>query len=222
MKARHIVVIDPGTRVPEIDCFNRIARAAPIPCTYHLPAIHGVDSLFRVSDAVAGIIVLGSGASVHDGLDWQREMDDWLLPMMGRDVPTLGLCYGHQHLAHRLGGEVGMLFDDETKLRGVRVVAMDADRLWGDASTGLMVVSHREVVTSLPEEFVIRSRTEVVAIDAFAHPSRPIWGFQPHPEAPTAFTTNNGIPFDKDPAVLAYGHSFVDAFTRFAAQYQEM
>lgn len=211
------MVIDPGTRVPELDCFNRIARHAPIPCTHHLPALQGSDSLWRVGDGVAGIVILGSGASVHDNLAWQSELDQWLLPMLERDVPALGLCYGHQHLAHRLGGEVGFLFDDRTKLRGTREVAVDADRMWGEARTGRMVISHREVVTRLPQGFETRARDEVVAIDAFAHPTRPIWGFQPHPEATTAFTTNNGIPFDEDPAILTFGHGYVDAFSAFVA-----
>ena len=42
---RHIAIIDPGTRVPELDCFNQLTRRSPVPLTYHLPALFGVDSL---------------------------------------------------------------------------------------------------------------------------------------------------------------------------------
>ncbi len=211
-----IAVIDPGTRVPELDCFNRISLASPIPCTYHLPAQEGIDSLVRVQDHIAGIIVLGSGASVYDGEPWQQVFDPWLRERL-ETVPMLGLCYGHQLLAHLLGGRVGFLFDDETKLRGVRQVPLFADRLWGDAVTGPMVVSHREVVTELPPDCILRGKSEVCPVEAFAHRELPLWGFQPHPEATTAFTDNNGIPFEEDPSVLSFGHDIVDRFTAWVA-----
>lgn len=212
----HVAVIDPGTRVPELDCFNRMARAAPGPLTYHLPALFGIESLRRAEDGMVGLVVLGSGASVHDRAPWQQAFDAWLLPKLRAGVPSLGLCYGHQLFAHVLGGRVGFLFADQTKLKGLRDVPLDADPLWGPAQRGPLVVSHREVVTELPPDCVSRGRTEQVAVEAFAHRSLPIWGFQPHPEATTAFTENNAIPFDADPAVLAWGNGLVDAFVRRA------
>jgi len=215
--SRILVVIDPGTRVPELDCFNRISSKSPLPATYHLPAQQGIDSLERLTDPIAGIVVLGSGASVYDDEPWQTALNSWLRPHL-HTTPMLGLCYGHQLLAHLLGGEVGLLFDDETKLRGVRQVPLFDDPLWGAAVTGPMVVSHREVVKTLPPRCVLRGRSEAVPVEAFAHLDRPIWGFQPHPEATTAFTTNNKIPFEADPAILGFGHSFVDRFTQFVAE----
>ena len=213
----HLAVIDPGTRVPELDCFNRISRHSPLPATLHLPAQWGVDSLERVQDGVAGIIILGSGASVHDDEPWQHALDAWLKPRLGK-VPMLGLCYGHQLLAHLLGGEVDFLFEDREKLKGVREVPVFADPMWGEARTGPMVVSHREVVTSVPPGCVLRGASGQVPVEAFAHETHPIWGFQPHPEATTQFTTNNSVPFDADPGILAFGHSYVDRFTAWVAE----
>ncbi|MEZ4319969.1 MAG: hypothetical protein R3F61_20830 [Myxococcota bacterium] len=214
-----LAVIDPGTRVPELDCYNRISRHSPIPTTYHMPAQHGIDSLLRVQDHTAGVIVLGSGASVNDREPWQVALNDWLTPRL-HTLPMLGLCYGHQLLAHLLGGEVGFLFDDHTKLKGVRDVPLTADRLWGPAVTGPMVVSHAEVVKTLPPDCVLRGASEVCPVEAFAHATLPIWGFQPHPEATTAFTTNNSVPFDREPRILRFGHGLVDRFTAFVAARQ--
>lgn len=208
----HIAVLDPGTRVPELDCFNRIARSARGAVSYHLPALHGVDSLQRAGDDLLGVIVLGSGASVHDGAPWQAALNDWLAPRLRDGLPALGLCYGHQLFAHLLGGEVGFLFDDQHKLKGVRTVSLDADPLWGGATEGPLVVSHREAVLALPDDCVVRGRSPEVAIEAFAHADLPIWGIQAHPEATTAFTANNGVPFDADPSILAFGHGLVDGF----------
>lgn len=214
----HVAVIDPGTRVPELDCFNRMAREAPGPLTYHLPALFGIDSLERAEAGLVGLIVLGSGASVHDRAPWQDAFDAWLLPRLTGGVPSLGLCYGHQLFAHLLGGEVGFLFPDQHKVKGVREIPLDADPLWGPARTGPMVVSHRETVTRIPDGCVVRGRTEHVAVEAFAHASLPVWGFQAHPEATPAFTSNNAVPFDADPAILAFGHGLVDGFVARALQ----
>jgi len=218
---RHVAVIDPGTRVPELDCFNRMSLAASVPLTIHLPALFGVESLHRMSAGVVGIVVLGSGASPLDGTPWQAALDEWLLPRLADDVPTLGLCYGHQHLAHRLGGALGFLSEDRHKRKGTRRVSLDADPLWGEACEGPMVVSHREVVTRVPPGFRVVGHSPEVPIEAFSHPDRPIWGLQPHPEATTAFTDNNAVPFDADPEILAFGHQVVDAFLALASARKE-
>lgn len=212
----HIAVLDPGTRVPELHNHNRLSLASPLPTTFHLPAIHGMDSVYRIQDDIAGIVIFGSGASVNDEEPWQRAMNEWLRPRL-QTTPMLGLCYGHQLLAHLLGGRVGYLFEDQTKLKGVRQVPLLADPLWGEANTGPMVVSHGEVVTELPPHTVLRGSSAICPVEAFAHESLPLWGFQPHPEATTQFTTNNSIPFDDDPAILAHGWSFVDRFTAWVA-----
>jgi GMP synthase-like glutamine amidotransferase len=197
-----------------------MVRASPVPLTYHLPALHGVDSLHRTREGLLGLVILGSGASPLDDEPWQTAFDAWLLPTLAADVPALGLCYGHQHIAHRLGGEVGFVHDDQRKLRGIREIELEPNRLWGSATRGPMVISHREMVTRLPEGFQVTASSPDVPIDAYHHPSRPIWGFQPHPEATIAFTENNGIPFDAPEQSLSFGHGLVDAFLQFAADHR--
>ena len=40
-----IAVIDPGSRVAELDTFNVMSSLSPLPLSYHLPALFGMDSL---------------------------------------------------------------------------------------------------------------------------------------------------------------------------------
>jgi GMP synthase (glutamine-hydrolysing) len=211
---RHVAVIDPGMRVPEIDCFNRMSLAAPVPLTYHLVAQYGTDSLARGADDLAGIVVLGSGASVHDADPWLADLSAWLEPHMAAGVPVLGLCFGHQLLANLLGAAVTFLYDDRRKLRGLRQVSLDANPLWGEAVEGPLLVTHAEVVAEVPPGCEGVGRSDQVAIEAFAHRTLPLWGFQAHPEATLAFARNNAVPFDADPGVLGFGHRLVDAFLR--------
>lgn len=212
---RHIAVIDPGMRVPELDCFNRMARVSALPLTYHLPAMFGLDSLYRAEDGLAGVIVLGSGASVNDDLPWQTALAAWLRPRIG-GVPALGLCYGHQLFASVLGGDVGFVTPDRVKLKGIRRVSLAPDALWGAGVDGPLLVTHREGVTRLPDGCVILGASPQVPVEAFRHAELPIWGFQAHPEATPAFALNNDVPL-ADPADLAFGNARVDEFLATAA-----
>ena len=95
-----IAVVDPAQHTPELACFNHISQATALRATYHLPALHGFGTLADHPEDYAGVIVLGSGASVYDGYPWQTQLHDWLRKMMAQGVPTLGICYGHQAIAH--------------------------------------------------------------------------------------------------------------------------
>jgi len=59
-------------------------------------------------DSIAGVVVTGSPAMVTERPDWSEAAARWLAKLVeGDTMPVLGLCYGHQLLAHGLGGEVG-------------------------------------------------------------------------------------------------------------------
>ena len=215
----HIAVIDPATGAPELDCFNAMARRSPLPLTYHLPGLHGVDSLLRARSGLAGVVILGSGASVHDDLVWLGALADWLRPHCVAGSPVMGLCFGHQLLAHLFGGEVGMLWAGE-KRRGVRAVHVDAPRLMPPAE-GPLIISHREGVVRPPAGWRTVASSESVAYDGIAHPTLPIWGFQPHPEATAGFLANNGITAADPETAFELGHRIVAAFLDLAAEKSE-
>lgn len=211
----HLAVIDPALRIPELDCFNRMSQRSRIPLTYHLPALFGTASLARGSDELAGIVILGSGASVNDDSAWERELEAWLVPRILRGVPTLGLCFGHQFVVRALGGEVADVFP--VKRAGLREISLVADRLWGDPCSGPVLVSHRQAAVRLPDGLEVVGRSDEVGVEAVAHQTLPVWGFQSHPEATLAFAKNNHVPFEEPPSTLTFGHRLVDAFLDFAA-----
>lgn len=210
--SRHIVVVDPAVRVAEIDCLNRMALVSPLPLTYHLPGLVGLDSLRAERAGIAGIVVLGSGTSVYDSRPWQRPLEEWILPLMEKGVPTLGLCYGHQMIAHLFGGEVRFVHDDKRKNLGMRRVRLDADRLWGPACEGELFVSHRETVSRCPDAMKVVGRSDLVATDVLAHHKLPVWSFQPHPEATQLFVRGSGATEGVSDMQLAFGWRLVDAF----------
>lgn len=207
-----VAVIDPAVRTAEVECYNRMVELSPLPLTYHLPALFGLGSLPGPETRLAGIVILGSSSSVHDKLPWQSALAEWVKPRLEAGVPFLGLCFGHQYLAHLLGGEIGYVSADKEKRRGFRKVKIKGSRLWGDCE-GELVVSHRETVTHAPKDFKVLATGEA-GIEAIEHERLPLFGLQPHPEAVPAFLKNVGNPPEKNPARFQFGHSLVEKFLR--------
>ena len=55
---------------------------------------------------VAGAIITGSWSMVTDRADWSERTAVWVRAMVAADRALLGVCYGHQLMAHALGGTV--------------------------------------------------------------------------------------------------------------------
>jgi GMP synthase (glutamine-hydrolysing) len=59
--------------------------------------------------AVAGALITGSAAMVTDREPWSERTAGWIREAMDAQLPLFGVCYGHQLMAHALGGRVGYL-----------------------------------------------------------------------------------------------------------------
>lgn len=219
MSRPHFAVIDPAVRIPELECFNLIAQLSTLPVTYHMPAMHGMQSLEAEDfSEVKGLIVLGSAASVHDRLPWQDALEKWLKPKLEQKVPTLGLCYGHQMLAYMYGGKVAHVFPDQSKHKGFREIFVDATPAWQRA-TGKICVSHCETVVEAPESMKVAAKSPEIAVDGLEHKDLPIFSFQSHPEAVKEFLKNHDIP-DGGPGAFTFGHELLKGFLNFASTYR--
>ncbi|MGH8183513.1 MAG: glutamine amidotransferase [Rhodanobacteraceae bacterium] len=58
---------------------------------------------------IAGAVITGSAAMVTERTDWSERTAGWIRNAMDAQTPLFGVCYGHQLMAHALGGTVGWL-----------------------------------------------------------------------------------------------------------------
>jgi GMP synthase (glutamine-hydrolysing) len=58
-------------------------------------------------DRYRAAFITGSPAMVTDREPWSEQAAQWLRDAAARRLPMFGICYGHQLLAHALGGLVG-------------------------------------------------------------------------------------------------------------------
>ena len=92
----HWIRVAAGLRADEAVVVN-VEQGEP------LPACHARDGM-----GFAGVLITGSAAMVTERHDWSERSAEWLREAAHAGLPLFGICYGHQLLAHALGGEVGV------------------------------------------------------------------------------------------------------------------
>lgn len=174
MTSQSLMVLDPSLIEPEIQSYNHISSRSPVPTTYHLPALFDPKSMDKVIGETCGIILMGSAASVYEKHDWLKNIHSIMDQAFARSIPTLGICFGHQFIAHMFGGTIDYLWNDKKK-RGARSVKLNSHSILGESAEGNLIYSHREGVTTCPSNFDISISSEMVKIDGITHKSKPIW-----------------------------------------------
>jgi GMP synthase (glutamine-hydrolysing) len=135
-------------------------------------------------ESPAGVVVTGSSAMVSHREPWSERTAEWLARAALGGTAVLGICYGHQLLAHALGGEVGR--NPRGREIGTVVVrSLDpAQRdplfgVWSEAEPAH--VTHLESVLALPAGAVRLAESDLDPVQAFSVGER-AWGVQFHPE----------------------------------------
>lgn len=167
MRHQEIVILDFGSqythliarRIRELSVFSRI-----------LPPDTPADTL----TGVLGVILSGGPQSVVEGkIAFDRRI-------FSLGVPVLGVCYGHQLMAHELGGEVQ---PGTTREYGLAVLQSKGSALFTDVSPQSQVwMSHGDSVARLPEGFTVTGTTDDCPVAAMADERRKLYGVQFHPE----------------------------------------
>jgi GMP synthase (glutamine-hydrolysing) len=196
-----------------------MVRLSNVPLTYYAPALFGFSSMpDPANEELAGVILLGSVASVHDGHAWQKTLEAWCSKVISRDVPLLGICYGHQMIAHMFGGRVVYARDDRQKLRGTRSMRVNSDSLHLVNNEMSLIVTHNEIVTAVPHEFEVMASSKEVEIEGLHHKNKPLFTMQAHPEATLDFVRSREMLDAKALDAIHSGNLFMGKFFDFVSK----
>jgi GMP synthase (glutamine-hydrolysing) len=130
-------------------------------------------------DEADGVILTGSTAGVYEADDrpWITEQEAFVRELVEREIPTLGVCFGHQVANSALGGTVEAVGTTtalvETEL---------ADDPLFDGVEPVVVSLHGDAVTELGEGLAVIASADHAPVFGTRHRTAPLWTVQFHPE----------------------------------------
>ena len=135
-------------------------------------------------DTLSGVIITGSHGMVTDNETWMQVLASWIPKVLERNIPLLGICFGHQLLAKAMGG----YSDYHPKGREIGTVSIKLspegrqDRLLGYLPDEFYAhTTHAQTIIKLPEHALNLAANPFEAHHAFRLGDS-AWGVQFHPE----------------------------------------
>lgn len=132
----------------------------------------------------AGLAITGSHDMVTDDRPWIAPTLRWVADAVKAGHPTFGICFGHQLMAHALGGRAG--YHPGGPEIGTVPVALTADAGADPLFSALpdpfpVHVTHSQTALELPPDAVLLASSAHEAHQAFRLGDC-AWGVQFHPE----------------------------------------
>lgn len=153
---------------------------------YEVIHFSDVNEGYLVGEDFDAVVLSGSGARIVDPAD-RRFFEGVVKLIKNCDLPTLGICYGHQLLCWAFGAKVGSLAQPVLdRFESVRVV--EAYGIFGGFRENQIVrLSENHYDYVLKENldqagFHILADSVSCEVEAVKHKSKPIYGVQFHPE----------------------------------------
>lgn len=188
-----IGVLEAGKLPPELEAAHgpygaMFARLlAPVDETLRFENYAVVDMAFPASvDACDAWIVSGSKHGVYDDLPFIAPLGAFLRDAYAAGTPLIGVCFGHQIMAHALGGRAEK--SEKGWGAGVHGYQADIDPAWRGvriADDLTLHAMHQDQVTIVPPDARTIARSPFCAHAALAYgpidAPRAI-SIQPHPE----------------------------------------
>ncbi len=103
---------------------------------------------------VEAYFITGSSASAYDDLAWIHQLCDFVRVLDKQKKKMIGLCFGHQLIAHALGGKVAL--SGKGWNIGIKTVSLTniGQQQLGKFTSFNLINSHRDQVLKLPKDCI--------------------------------------------------------------------
>lgn len=131
-------------------------------------------------DAYHGYLITGSRKSVYDDEPWIGALADYLKRVLDAGGRVIGICFGHQLMAHFFGGRTEPAVQGwAVGVQENRVVGREP---WMDEGERLnLLSSHKDQVTRLPEGARLIASSDLCPVGGFVIDDQ-VLTLQGHPE----------------------------------------
>lgn len=143
----------------------------------------------ELPDAVGhlkGVVITGSPSGVYESDPWIQDLIGWLR-RLDRDIPVVGICFGHQIMAQAWGGHVEKshkgwgvgLHEYEIHDQDVWKQLLGAE---AEHAAIRIAVTHQDQVVKKPDTAIRLAGSEFTPNGALYYTDRKALSFQCHPE----------------------------------------
>ena len=167
-----ILVLDFGGQYNQL--IARRVRENHVYCEVH-PHTLSLDAIREM--APKGIILTGGPNSVYkeDSAACSEEL-------FKLGIPVLGICYGSQLMAHKLGGKVDTAPTSEYGKTEVTIKEQSSKLFTGVDTKTICWMSHTDYIAKAPDSFQVTADTPVCPVAAMENAAENLYAVQFHPE----------------------------------------
>lgn len=140
---------------------------------------HNQPITLSAKTKIKGIILSGGKGNPYEPLNLTSNF----VALINFNVPVIGFCLGHEIIAVAYRGRIKKLSEYHSKKELVSITKPDDPIFEGLETTEVSLVKrHSYHVSELPPNFESLATSATSGNEIIKHKSKPIYGFQSHPE----------------------------------------
>ena len=192
----HIAILETGRTNPDMpakfhdypDMFETLFADQPNNANFHFSIIPVIDDVFpQTVNDYDGYLVTGSAFGVYDDAPFISRLIVFIQKIFAANKPIVGICFGHQIVAHALGGRAAK-FDNGWGIGTMPINMVGvADWIPDDIDQLNLIHVHQDQVTALPPGAVRLAQSDFCKNAAFAI-GKQVFAIQGHPEFTPEYT----------------------------------